>query len=885
MILSPQWIIDSITYIIRDIQLHRFGRDRKAKELQDGAAWLSLVQRGTLTESLLDRLWIDRREHRDFLLQLMRKLGLFAELPIRMDTGERRYFVPSTVSAVISRRSDGGDGIGGGGGGGVGGVGGGGHKLAASRHLGLWGCCAATKPSDPPNPPFEALERLAPQPVCVSWLSRRSTGCTEPDAQPLTFSFDFRGFLPNGFFERVVNRLVSDWPGGYTRNDPHILWNAAELCVSDPKYRLVLIVDKEAHTITAVVAAEHASRIIPHLQYVANKVNEEFYAGRINFESDGGVEQTLRGFKPQETPSLLASTTGSDSERLKRLETDQDFCELRTFFVGCGVSPDDAVAYAELGRDEALSGLRRMHAAWTEAWTPHAWCEGGEADFRQELAETFGVGGNLKGKRHQNLIIKELARMDRPHDIEKFLIGYFGGDDLIHVQRESTQIARALKRENLLADFRFLGTAAHLHSGLGACTPSAKHRVLHLAMHGHKPTRAGKHTLAFSDEEPSEPELLAEAIANGCIHDGGNERGCISCVFINACFGSDIGERLNCDHHVPWVVTWTTSVDDEAAQVFAEEFYATLSKTGHNCPDFRSAFERAKWELRLNQWVIDDDGGDPSLEEALLARQRRENNLKLKAAGIPKLYECASNRSPLASESHPQSHHERSHASSAHGASSHIASTPGAPRAPWLTPPKEYHFFICHHQGSGGDQAHLLCDALRSRGYKVWYDNGVKSDARNLGGMQRGVRSSACLLLLLTGRKENAAGVSDSSGVYEGPFTRWYCHQEMETARSERLPVIGVMEVEERYNKADLAEEKRRARTGGANGGPISEHAENILALLDGPNSVVFLPFRRQQHEMEAMLAEICLQFVSKVVNSAQTGNSPWDRSYSPWDR
>ena len=172
-----------------------------------------------------------------------------------------------------------------------------------------------------------------------------------------------------------------------------------------------------------------------------------------------------------------------------------------------------------------------------------------------------------------------------------------------------------------------------------------------------------------------------------------------------------------------------------------------------------------------------------------------------------------------------------------------------APRAPPLTPPKEYHFFICHHQGSGGDQAHLLCDALRSRGYKVWYDNVVQSDARNLGGMQRGVRSSACLLLLLSGRKENAAGVPDSSGVYEGPFTRPYCHQETATARSERLPVIGVMEVDERYNKADLAEEKRRARTGGANGGPISEHAEDILALLDGSNSVVFLPFRRQQHD------------------------------------
>ena len=117
----------------------------------------------------------------------------------------------------------------------------------------------------------------------------------------------------------------------------------------------------------------------------------------------------------------------------------------------------------------------------------------------------------------------------------------------------------------------------------------------------------------------------------------------------------------------------------------------------------------------------------------------------------------------------------------------------------------------------------------------------------------------------------------DSSGVYEGPFTRWYCHQEMAAARSERLPVIGVMEVEDRYNKADFAEERRRARTGGANGGPISEHAENILALLEGDRSVVFINFRRDQDEWKLMLDKICLEYVTKVVDPAQR-TSPWDR-------
>ena len=37
---------------------------------------------------------------------------------------------------------------------------------------------------------------------------------------------------------------------------------------------------------------------------------------------------------------------------------------------------------------------------------------------------------------------------------------------------------------------------------------------------------------------------------------------------------------------------------------------------------------------------------------------------------------------------------------------------------PSLPPGKRYHFFICHHQGSGGDQAHLLCMLLENKGYR-----------------------------------------------------------------------------------------------------------------------------------------------------------------------
>jgi hypothetical protein len=84
---------------------------------------------------------------------------------------------------------------------------------------------------------------------------------------------------------------------------------------------------------------------------------------------------------------------------------------------------------------------------------------------------------------------------------------------------------------------------------------------------------------------------------------------------------------------------------------------------------------------------------------------------------------------------------------------------------------KSYHFFICHHQGSGGKQACILDLRLRSLGYKVWYDNAQPSEERVLKGMQEGVSNSMCILIFLSGRKETD-GEADKNGLYEGTFTR-----------------------------------------------------------------------------------------------------------------
>ena len=191
----------------------------------------------------------------------------------------------------------------------------------------------------------------------------------------------------------------------------------------------------------------------------------------------------------------------------------------------------------------------------------------------------------------------------------------------------------------------------------------------------------------------------------------------------------------------------------------------------------------------------------------------------------------------------------------------------GAPKPVPLRRGKKYHFFICHHQGSGGDQANMLCQDLKSWGFKVWYDNDQPADQRNLKGMRKGVEDSECLLIFLSGRKETD-GQADPAGDYEGPFTRWFCHEEMHAARRHGLSIIGVMETDDRCGKPDFRLEKSRALTG-KSGLPMNVHAADNVHLLDVDN-VRHIPLRRQQHEMQGMLDEIVRQRLGAEASAKQ---------------
>lgn len=813
VLLSPQWTIDSITYVVRDIQLHRFRRDRKAMELEQGKTWTDLMQHGILAAPLLDYLWIDRREHGDFLLKLMCKLGLFAQLPTVSDDGKLRYFVPSAVSSAIPRGMDST------------------HSAAdVQRHLRL-----------------------------------------EDSSKPHECILDFNGFLPNGFFERVVNRLVSDFPAGYQSTDPRILWNAAELCMGDPEMRLVLIVGKDRHTIQAVMADKRACSIIPHIEDVAKTVSSDFYFGRICFEFRGVLPP--RTFRRQ--PSAVQVAAAAESGLETTITSNADFVELRAFFEMCNLSRTYAEMYAKTGlksdNENTAETLGRHYSACVQVNI--------ETDFYDHLQESFGV----EKKMHRTFIVAQLKRMPLPQAPEDFLLGYYGGE-LVHVEHERKQIQSAL-HPKLLATLQPLGSVAELHRGLQGC----KYRVLHLAMDGHLSTPAGKHTLAFTDKQPQEPDVVAHAIADGCKHDGGKVRGSIECVFINACFGADIGEGLKREEHqVPWVISWTTMVDDEAAQAFAEEFYMTLSKSPSS---FLNAFERAKTSLRLRHWVIDEDGGDPDSESPLLERQKRENNLMLKAAGIPKLHAPKSESgdlafwqllSPASSSGASSSTGQPTRAAPAISATLKRAAedtdkgdsrgravpkemldddrfgdapnaggcaadktvsgvqllgagvaepTPVLISAPKvLLPLKWWHLFISHKQQGADGYAVLVKERLGRRGYKCWVDTAERCDKE---GMETGIKGSEAVLLIL----------------FKGTLDRPYCRFEMRLARAYSVPVIVILEPDSyRDTYVSILDVLKQFDSGAL--------PADLKCVAETADFNFF--YRRQAHEVDAMLTYLC---------------------------
>ena len=95
--------------------------------------------------------------------------------------------------------------------------------------------------------------------------------------------------------------------------------------------------------------------------------------------------------------------------------------------------------------------------------------------------------------------------------------------------------------------------------------------------HGDAETPDKRTTLVFTDAEGRlttvEPDILKELL--GSVSEG--KGGPLQLVFLNGCCTSNLAERVH-NAGVPFVVSWSTVVEDKAATLFSETFFKKLAR-------------------------------------------------------------------------------------------------------------------------------------------------------------------------------------------------------------------------------------------------------------------------------------------------------------------
>ncbi|GFH61881.1 hypothetical protein CTEN210_18357 [Chaetoceros tenuissimus] len=100
-ILDPQWLLDKITYILRDQRTYRFEKDFDAMELGNGTSWKRLFNSGVVDEEILQIFWKEDAAYIPFLLCLLCRTGILGKLRGKVSS-QKLYSIP-LLTTIISR--------------------------------------------------------------------------------------------------------------------------------------------------------------------------------------------------------------------------------------------------------------------------------------------------------------------------------------------------------------------------------------------------------------------------------------------------------------------------------------------------------------------------------------------------------------------------------------------------------------------------------------------------------------------------------------------------------------------------------------------------------------------------------------------------------------
>jgi hypothetical protein len=160
------------------------------------------------------------------------------------------------------------------------------------------------------------------------------------------------------------------------------------------------------------------------------------------------------------------------------------------------------------------------------------------------------------------------------------------------------------------------------------------------------------------------------------------------------------------------------------------------------------------------------------------------------------------------------------------------------------TSAREFDVFISYAQGSGQDQTMMLTRLLKDAGLKVWHDM-VASDL-TAEGMEKSIANSRNLLIFL------------SNGVMSRPF----CNKEQRWGKAYQCNLIGILETDSRHGAPQPPEKIFKQEKDSA--------PEDLKHLLD---DVEFMPYRRREFELEAMVKEIVRRATKHALPAPPTGS------------
>ena len=247
--------------------------------------------------------------------------------------------------------------------------------------------------------------------------------------------------------------------------------------------------------------------------------------------------------------------------------------------------------------------------------------------FREDISDGTIKDENEKIEFIKNTICDELNGKELrwvknlfviPGDRE-YLYGIFG-QNLGNLMQEKCDITEKLKKAELQAEFRQLldkeSDGDHEHFLL--LGPEIRSRkVLHFSIHGayadFKNKKEG--TLDIRIEGPLgqvvtiRQHSLIDFILECCeipnASKRNNNKGSVMCVVLNACNSEEIGKEL-VKRGVPFVIYWSTLLNNKAGIDFSRAFYTHLGASLDDSEDFQGGFDKAVKFLEETKWKLED---------------------------------------------------------------------------------------------------------------------------------------------------------------------------------------------------------------------------------------------------------------------------------------